>query len=314
VNLRHFLVAEHIVVPLAAESLSEAGGVLVDRLATAKAMRNGDKLRARVTEERVEDLVVMSGRAFLLHFRTDAVSSLQVAMGIASQPIRRTAEWQTGTGAAAELTTTGSGTTSEGQSARIVVLVVAPPREVARQVQLVRAFAWLLSRSDAVEQILSVSEPAALVDLDLFSNYALPEQLTVRDLMTERPRTTAPELPLHEAAREMLSVRLSALPVVDAEGRLLGLLSERELMRHLIATALLPGPTARHWGGSPIGAHPTVRDVMTRQVLCVSPEQSVAEVASLMTNRDVERVPVVREGRLVGFLTRGDIVRKLIEP
>jgi CBS domain-containing protein len=58
----------------------------------------------------------------------------------------------------------------------------------------------------------------------------------------------------------------------------------------------------------------TVRDAMTRQVLCVAPEQPVAEVAALMSNKDVERVPVVREGRLVGFLTRGDIVRKLIGP
>jgi len=57
-----------------------------------------------------------------------------------------------------------------------------------------------------------------------------------------------------------------------------------------------------------------VREVMTRQVLCVSPDQPLAEVASLMTNKDVDRVPVVRDGMLVGFLTRGDIVRKLIGP
>jgi CBS domain-containing protein len=57
-----------------------------------------------------------------------------------------------------------------------------------------------------------------------------------------------------------------------------------------------------------------VGDVMTRQVLCVAPEQPVAQVAALMINKDVERVPVVRDGRLVGFLTRGDIVRKLIGP
>ena len=56
----------------------------------------------------------------------------------------------------------------------------------------------------------------------------------------------------------------------------------------------------------------TVRDVMSRQVMCVAPEQPIAEVASLMSNKDVDRVPVVREGQLVGFLTRGDIVRKLI--
>jgi CBS domain-containing protein len=47
-------------------------------------------------------------------------------------------------------------------------------------------------------------------------------------------------------------------------------------------------------------------------VLCVSAEQPLAEVAALMANKEVDRVPVVRDGKLVGFLTRGDIVRKLI--
>jgi CBS domain-containing protein len=51
---------------------------------------------------------------------------------------------------------------------------------------------------------------------------------------------------------------------------------------------------------------------MTRQVMGVAPEQPLAEVASLMLNKDVDRVPVVKDGRLVGFLTRGDIVRKLL--
>ena len=51
---------------------------------------------------------------------------------------------------------------------------------------------------------------------------------------------------------------------------------------------------------------------MTRQVLCVAPDQPLAEVASLMLNKDVDRVPVVKEDRLVGFLTCGDIVRTLI--
>jgi CBS domain-containing protein len=89
------------------------------------------------------------------------------------------------------------------------------------------------------------------------------------------------------------------------------MLSERELMRHLLASEVLSDGSARH---TPVGTHAqkTVRDVMTRQVLCVGPEQPVAEVAALMTNKDVERLPVVSEGRLVGFLTRGDIVRKLI--
>jgi CBS domain-containing protein len=78
----------------------------------------------------------------------------------------------------------------------------------------------------------------------------------------------------------------------------------------LASEVLSDGPSRPAPAGTQ--ANKTVRDVMTRQVLCVAPEQPVGEVAALMTNKDVERVPVVFEGRLVGFLTRGDIVRKLI--
>ena len=55
----------------------------------------------------------------------------------------------------------------------------------------------------------------------------------------------------------------------------------------------------------------TVRDIMSRSVMCISEDQGLAEVASVMVNKDVERLPVVHEGKLTGFLTRGDILRKL---
>jgi CBS domain-containing protein len=194
----------------------------------------------------------------------------------------------------------------------VVVLVVAPPREAARHLQLVRAFARLLAEPAALQEILMAASPNEVAGLATFEDITLPEELTVRDLMTEQPRTTTPDMPLPEAAREMLSAGLSALPVVDDEGGLLGLLSERELMRHFMSSAMLSA-TSRFTPPIALGRR-TVRDVMTRQVLCVAPEQSIADVAALMTNKDVERVPVVRGGRLVGFLTRGDIVRKLIAP
>jgi CBS domain-containing protein len=89
------------------------------------------------------------------------------------------------------------------------------------------------------------------------------------------------------------------------------MVSEREVIRHLLSVQAFHGPDARPIAPAASAAR-TVRDVMSRQVLCVAPEQPIAEVASLMSNKDVDRVPVVREGRLVGFLTRGDIVRKLI--
>jgi CBS domain-containing protein len=99
--------------------------------------------------------------------------------------------------------------------------------------------------------------------------------------------------------------------VIDDERRVVGMVSEREVIRHLLTTQVFSGADVRA-AVAPGTPSRSVRDVMSRQVMCVSPEQPIAEVASLMSNKDVDRVPVVREGRLVGFLTRGDIVRKLI--
>jgi CBS domain-containing protein len=129
--------------------------------------------------------------------------------------------------------------------------------------------------------------------------------------MTLQPRTTPPDTPLREAAGDIARAGISALPVVDSDGLLVGMLSERELIRHLL-TAYLQGGAASRPSTSGSNTRRAVRDVMTRQVLCVSPEQPLAEVASLLVNKDIDAVPVVREGRVVGFLTRGDIIRKLI--
>jgi len=287
-KLSDFVAAERVIVPLAADTLSAASEALLARIEASAAVRDAAKLRRRMDESRTEDLVVVGGRAFVLHYRAEAVGALRVAIGVSSQPIAR-----------------------DDATGRVVVLVVAPPREAARHLQLVRAFVRVLSRADVVDDFTSAATARDVAELDALAEFTLPEELTVRDLMTERPRTTTPEMPLRDAAREMLSSGLSALPVVDENGGLLGLLSERELMRHFITTTL---PASSRFTPPSTHGRRTVRDVMTRQVLCVAPEQPLADVAALMTNKDVERVPVVRGGRLVGFLTRGDIVRKLIAP
>jgi CBS domain-containing protein len=117
-------------------------------------------------------------------------------------------------------------------------------------------------------------------------------------------------MPLRDAALLLVRRGFSALPVIEADGRLIGLLSDRELIRDLLTSYLQAGGATSRQADA--AAARLVRDVMTRQVLCVSPEQPLADVASLMYNKDVEQVPVVAEGQLVGFLTRGDIVRKLL--
>jgi CBS domain-containing protein len=197
----------------------------------------------------------------------------------------------------------------------VLLLIVAPPRFAARYLQVVGAFARFLSTAEQVDRVLAQPTALDLVSMPEWREYALPAQLTVQEVMSERPHVTRADAPLREATRDMVRSRIAALPVVDDQDRLVGMLSEREVIRDLVATYLqrtMLGGSKRAVGVGGKDARRTVRDVMTRQVLCVSPDQPLAEVASLMVNKDTARVPVVREGRVVGFLTRGDIVRKLI--
>ena len=290
-RLSDFLAADRTVVPLQSVTVAEAARELLARLAASGAVDDPDKLRLRVEEERPEDIVAMGDRAFLLHYRTDAAADLVVAMGTAPHQICRGVDG------------------GEGQCARILLLVAAPPRLAARYLQVVGAFARLLSRPEVVEAMLAHQDPESLTRLPAFAETQLPEQLLVRDVMSTGPVSVTADAPLRDAALVLVRRGLTALPVIDEDGRLIGMLSDRELIRHLLSAYLQGGASGR----PPADAAPRlVRDVMTRQVLCVSPEQPLADVASLMSNKDVERVPVVREGVLIGFLTRADIVRKLL--
>jgi len=292
-RLSDFIPANQIVIPLRGDTVIGAADELIERLTAAGALSNAEKLRTRVAEERPEDIVAMGDRAFLLHYRTDAVTELRVVLGTAQQPICR------------EL---GE---NETQCARILLLIVAPKKFATEYLQLVGAFARLLSKLAVVDELLAQPDAASFANLPVFRDYELPAKLTVRDIMTYQPRTIAPDTVLKDAAREMVRLGVGGLPVVDGDGLVVGMLGERELLRSLsgyLQGGRGEGPRAP---GVP-APKPTVRDAMTRQVLCVSPDEAIADVSSMMTNKDVDRVPVVRDGRIVGMLTRGDIVRKLL--
>jgi CBS-domain-containing membrane protein len=293
VTLGDLVTATHVVVPLAATTTTEAAHQLVDRLVEAGAVDDPAKLRSRVAETRGEDVVAMGDRAFVMHYRTDAVADLVVAVGTTIEPVHRDLK------------------DGESPGARIVLLIVAPPRLAARYLQVLSAFARLLSQQDVVAAIVAAPDAETLAALPALRDVRLPEQLSVRDVMTDRPRTTTADTPLRDAASVIADGGFGALPVVDESGLLVGMLSERELVRYLMQSQLQSGTGVRT-PVEPGKQRRLVRDVMTRQVLCVSPEQPLAEVASLMVNKDLDGVPVVREGRVAGYLSRGDIIRKLI--
>lgn len=289
-TLADYIAADQIVVPLAGNSPRAVAVELPGRLEATGAVGDAARLYARLEEERPEDVVAVHERAFVIRLRGDAAAELRVALGTAPHPILRQMS-------------------EDAQPARIAALVLAPPRLAGRALQVVSALVRLLSRPDVVEELLAQPDAPAVAALSVFHTIELPQQVSVGDVMNDRPRVVAPDSPLRDAARTILRARIAALPVVDDAGRIVGMLGERELMHSLLQRHLhaSPAPPATQ-------VPATVREAMNRQVLCVSPDQPIADVVSTMVHRDVERVPVVRDGRLVGLLTRGDVVRKLLGP
>ncbi len=118
----------------------------------------------------------------------------------------------------------------------------------------------------------------------------------------------------------MLGRGVRAVPVTGENGEVLGLLTDGHLLKHLLpqtvqqlSTGQMKAVKRRTARGSPVApSEQHVRDAMDRTVLCLAEDQTIADVAALMLAKDVDRFPVTRDGALVGFLTRGDIVRKLL--
>ena len=133
--------------------------------------------------------------------------------------------------------------------------------------------------------------------------------MKVREIMTRDVTTAAPRMTLEDAAEMLARRRLRAMPVIDDEGHVLGMLTDR-----LLISRLLPALERADAGGPAAGADAAgeVRDIMERTVMCVKEDEPLANVVRLMLDREIERLPVVREGQLVGFLTRGDIIRRLL--
>lgn len=134
--------------------------------------------------------------------------------------------------------------------------------------------------------------------------------MRARDLMTSPVVSVGPDAPVKEAARLLVSHGFAVLPVVDANDRLLGVVSEADLLRN----RLLPDPRDLIHGRPsepPRPAPPTVGGVMTTDVLTAVPDTHTAELGRLMVDRHLRAVPVVDRDRLVGIVSRVDVLRTI---
>jgi len=299
-KLRDLLRPEHMIVPLHAGTVKEATEQLARRLVVSGAVAEPNRLNALIQDRWPEDLTSVGDHAFLPHFRTESVRSLLVSVGIAATAIRSEKD--------------------SSRAARVVIFIVAPPRDSPTYLQVIGALARALSDADTLQALLDARTPEDVIAVPALGTIELPSHLLVRDVMTAHVFTVAPDTSLGDVARLMVERLVRAVPVVDDTGTLLGMVTHKELLRYLIPDYLqrtksgeFRAPTkSQLQRGSVDPRRIPVREAMARSVLCLAEDQTLSDVANLMSTKDVDRFPVVSEGKVVGFLTRADLIRRLI--
>jgi len=139
------------------------------------------------------------------------------------------------------------------------------------------------------------------------------------DVMTNAVITVDENASLPSAAKFMAKHGISAVPVVDRENRVIGMVSEGDLLHraeigteHRRSWWLEMASSTNKLAGDYIKSHSgKVKDVMTRDVWSVTEETPVADIAVLLETNRIKRVPVLRDGQLIGIVSRANLVRAL---
>jgi CBS domain-containing protein len=145
--------------------------------------------------------------------------------------------------------------------------------------------------------------------------------MLARDVMTTELVTVPPDMPLAAVARLMAERGISGVPVVGPDGALLGMLTEGDLIRRLAAAAEKPASWFAGLFASPAEQAARfakthgrrARDAMTTAVHTASEDTPLEEIAALFERTGIRRVPILREGKLVGLVSRADLLRALLE-
>lgn len=121
----------------------------------------------------------------------------------------------------------------------------------------------------------------------------------VSEIMTHDVVAVSPQRPIIEALDILTQHNISGLPVVDEQNMVVGILSEKDLLRILFEKSV----DVRH----------NVDDYMSREVICFKETDSAVELCKFFMRTHIRRVPIVRDGYLVGIVSRGDIIGLIVE-
>jgi CBS domain-containing membrane protein len=188
-------------------------------------------------------------------------------------------------------------------------------------------------RLQASDFVMALQEMGTLIDVSVddllqinrkaekYASMRNRESVLVEKLMTQPVETVRADCTLSDAAHLMVSKRISGLPVVDDENRIVGIITEADFLRALGVPSHQPHhsvwQTLEHMFSQPVQVRETegmVSDLMIDKVVTVTPQQSLHQVLAVMKQNQIKRIVVCDEARhVIGMITRSDLVRMFFD-
>ena len=148
----------------------------------------------------------------------------------------------------------------------------------------------------------------------------MADELRARDIMTRDVITVTKDQTVNQVINLLMDMNISGLPVVDEKGKVIGIVTEGDLIYRskkleipryftILDSYIFLDNTKKMEEQIRKMVGYRVEDIMTKNVIVVDADETVEEIATIMTNKNVNRVPVTQDGILVGIVTRRDIIR-----
>ena len=285
-KLSSVLSSGQIVVPLEAGDLPQAIQALVTRLEAEERIEagSGDWLSEELAAREIGEVLRVNDSILFLVAQTDVVEDLALSLGIAASPFTVEEEGE-----------------EEATAAQALFLLLTPRRVSTLKVQVLPTLSRILRDGERTARLLGASTPSAVMALEELMDADLMDQLLVRDGLIPLRYRVYPDTPIREVVDLMIRRELHDVPVVGENYEFLGVITAADVLKHLLPGRL--SGESRRIGGFQEEETLTAREAMNRSVMCISDDLSMMEAAKSMVNKGVDRLPVVREGELLGFFT-----------
>ncbi|MFH2056958.1 MAG: PTS sugar transporter subunit IIA [bacterium] len=298
-KLAKLLTADLVVAGLDVKTKNEAVTALLQLVGKRYPLLDIAKITEAVEErERIENTAYGHGFAFP-HARTDQVGRMYIAMAVTRHDL--------------------GDRTPDGEPLRVICLMLTPSNISQLYLQALSAFARFAREPENTQRLWKAKTPSEIITIVYDSGVTVNRDLLVRDIMVEKVISVTPEHSLKDVANLLYEHRIGSMPVADADGKVVGIISNRDLIK-----AALPDYKALI---SNLALAPEVEpfdeflkheddikvyEVMETTFETTTEDSPVVELAAMMLFKDLRLVPVLRDEKLVGVVVTSDLVSKII--